>query len=203
MEKIFKRIVLTGGPGGGKSTLIRELLHDPIWADQIATLPEAISLMSGVGISPKERLFQRLMVNFQIALEDSLSNALVDSAINTILCHRGSLDPLAYWLDRGWLYEDFFTFTNTTPETHYRRYDAVIHLVTAADGAIEHYTSWPKSHRKEKIEDADRLDSLLYEVWRHHPAYYRIDNQNRDWEAKSLIAKAILTGLIREDKAGV
>jgi len=200
LEKIFKRIVLTGGPGGGKSTLISELFQDLFWSDQIVTLPEAISLTSGIGISPQERLFQRLMVFFQIALEDSLSSALFDSSINALVCHRGSLDPLAYWLDRGWSYEDFFTFTNTTLEEHYRRYNAVIHLVTAADGAIEHYSYWPESHRKEEIEDAVRLDGLLYEVWHNHPAYYRIDNQGCDWEAKSLVARTILTGLFREDK---
>ena len=203
MEKIIKHIVLTGGPGGGKSTLISELLHDPFWSDQIVTLPEAISLMSRTGISSQERLFQKVMVSFQIALEDSLSNAFIDSPITAIVCHRGSLDPLAYWLDRGWSSNEFFTFTNTTLESHYKRYDAVIHLVTAADGAIKHYSCWPDSHRKEKVEDAVRLDRLLVKVWRNHPAYYRIDNLGRDWEAKSLVARTLLAGLLREDEARV
>jgi hypothetical protein len=203
LDSYFKRIALTGGPGGGKTTLISELLLDSFWSDQIIALPEAISLMSGIGISPQERLFQKVMVSFQIALEDSLSNAFINSPITTLVCHRGSLDPLAYWLARGWLYEDFFTFTNTSLEAHYRRYNAVIHLVTAADGAVEQYSCWPESHRKEKIEDAVRLDGLLYEVWCNHPAYYRIDNQGRDWEDKSLVARTILSGLLREDKAEV
>ena len=203
LDSIFKRIALTGGPGGGKSTLISELLQDHFWSDQIVALPEAISLMSGIGISLQERLFQRVMVSFQIALEDSLSNPLIDSSINAFVCHRGSLDPLAYWLARGWLYADFFTFTKTNLEAHYRRYDAVIHLVTAADGAIEHYSCWPESHRKEDVEDAVRLDGLLYEVWHNHPFYYRIDNQGLDWEAKSLGSRTILSGLLRENKARV
>lgn len=201
LEKIFKCIALTGGPCGGKSTLISELLHDPFWSDQIIALPEVISLMSGVGIIPKERLFQRVMVFFQIALEDSLSSALVGSSVSAIICHRGTLDPLAYWLDRGWSHEDFFTFTNTTLEAHYHRYIAVIHLVTAADGVIEHYSRWPDAHRKEEVEDAVRLDGFLYEVWHNHPAYYRIDNQGCDWEAKLRVVKTILSDLLKGDKA--
>jgi len=47
-----------------------------------------------------------------------------------VLCHRGSLDPLAYWLAYGWTEGWFFACTVTTRQEHYSRYDAVIHLVT-------------------------------------------------------------------------
>ena len=59
-------IVLTGGPGGGKTTLIDELLRDPMWGHRVAALPEAISLMRHLNISPRERLFQRVMVHLQL-----------------------------------------------------------------------------------------------------------------------------------------
>jgi hypothetical protein len=53
------------------------------------------------------------------------------------ICHRGALDPLAHWLDRGWAEDAFFEYTRTAREAHYARDQAVIHLVTAADGAVE------------------------------------------------------------------
>jgi len=189
-------IILTGGPGGGKTTLIEELSRDPAWAGRFAALPEAIFTMRRLNISPREKLFQRAMVYLQIALEDGLDRALGPGDSRFILCHRGSLDPLAYWLDRGWPEEEFFAFTETRREEHYRRYAAVLHLVTAADGAPEAYTRWPEAHRPEQIEDAIRLDRLLYQVWRGHPRYYRLDNEGRDWAAKSKKAREILAGLL-------
>jgi predicted ATPase len=116
-------VVLTGGPGGGKSSLIEELQHDPAWSGRIVSLPEAISLMRQVGLSLQEPLFQRAMVHLQMALEEGLDRAFVQNQARVILCHRGSLDPLAYWLDRGWPEEDFFASTGTRLEEHYRRAD--------------------------------------------------------------------------------
>lgn len=171
-------IVLTGGPGGGKTTLIEELVRDPAWGRRFVALPEAIYAMRYLNISPREKLFQRVMVHLQMALEDGLNRALDSDDPRAILYHRGSLDPLAYWLDRGWPEEEFFAFTGTKREEHYRRYTAIIHLVTAADGAAAHYTRWPDAHRPEQIEDAIRLG-----------------NEGRDWAAKAKEARDILSDL--------
>lgn len=189
-------IALTGGPGGGKTTLIKELLDDPARRGRFAALPEAISLMGGIGVSPRERLFQRVMVQMQMALEDGLVNALRLDNGRLILCHRGSLDPLAYWLDRGWQEDEFFAYTGTTRAEHYQRYAAVIHLVTAAEGTEHAYRRWPDAHRPETIEDAIRLDHLLQQVWSGHPNYFRLDNIGRDWATKSKDAQEILARFV-------
>jgi len=186
------QIVLTGGPGGGKTTLLEELARDPAWAGRFLALPEAIFCLGRVGISPRERLFQRLMVETQRALEAALARALEPDDPRCILCHRGTLDPLAYWLDRGWDEAAFFAYTGTSYETHYGRYRAVIHLVTAADGAEAHYQNWPDAHRTESVKHAVRLDRLLHRVWSGHPHYYRLDNAGRDWPTKSAAARALL-----------
>ena len=185
-------VVLTGGPGGGKTTLIDELLRDPAWGCRVAALPEAISLMRPLNISPSERLFQRVMMYLQLSLEDGLNRALDPNDPRVILCHRGTLDPLAYWLDRGWPEDEFFAFTETQRQDLYRRYTAVIHLVTAADGAARAYKKWPEAHRPEEPADATRIDRLLQQAWGGHPNYYRIDNEGQDWPAKSQAAREIL-----------
>jgi hypothetical protein len=185
-------IVLTGGSGGGKTTFIEELSRRPAWAGRFAALPEAIFTLRHVNISPQEKLFQRVMAHLQMALEDGLARALGPDDPRPIICERGSLDPLAYWLNNDWPEEEFFEFTQTRREEHYQRYSAVIHLITAADGAAPHYTRWPEAHRPEQIEDAVRLDGLLHQVWRDHPHYHRIDNEGRDWADKAQAARAIL-----------
>ncbi len=185
-------IALTGGPGGGKTILIKELLNNQTWYNRTVALPESIFLMGQMGVSPHERLFQKVMVHLQMAIEDGLDRSFNPSDNRIILCHRGSLDPLAYWLDRSWPEEEFFTFTATSLEEHYLRYAAVIHLVTAADGAEQYYTRWPDAHRPEEIRDAVRLDRLLHRVWCNHPNYYRLDNEGFDWASKSRSAREIL-----------
>ena len=192
-------IALTGGPGGGKTTLIEELAHDSAWAGRFAALPEAIVAMRYLGISVREKLFQRVMVYQQMAMEEALERALDPQDRRIILCHRGALDPLAYWLVQGWSQDEFFTYTKTTCADHYRRYSAVLHLVTAADGALEHYRRWPGAERHEPAEQAVRLDGLLHQVWRDHPHYYRVGNEGRDWAAKAQEARAILERYLPND----
>jgi predicted ATPase len=191
-------IILTGGPGGGKTALIDELSRDPAWVGRFAALPEAIFTLRNANISPQEKLFQRVMVQMQMAMEDGLACALEPDGRRMILCHRGSLDPLAYWLDRGWPEEEFFEYTGTSREAHYRRYASVIHMVSAADGAIAHYKKYPQAHRPETPQQAIHLDRLLQQVWSEHPHYFRIDNDGRDWPAKAGRAREILAQLYDE-----
>ncbi|MFQ5520304.1 MAG: ATP-binding protein [Candidatus Methylomirabilia bacterium] len=189
-------IVLTGGPGGGKSTLLEELQRDPAWAGQFVALPETVHYARFLSISPGEKLFQRVMVRLQMALEEGVDRALGPSDPRPILCHRGSLDPLAFWMQRGWPEEAFFAFTETTRSAHYQRYTGVLHLVTAADGALSKYTRWPDAHRPESPEEAVRLDRWLQQAWSAHPAYVRIDNEGRDWKRKSKEAQHLLSTLL-------
>jgi len=190
-------VVLTGGLGGGKSTLIDDLRQDPAWTGRFVALPEAAQVARFANISPTEKLFQRAIVYLQIGLEDGLDRTLGPADSRFIICHRGSLDPLAFWKQRGWPENEFFEFTGTMLEDHYRRYAAVIHLVTSADGVPSAYTRWPQVHRPEEAEDAIRLDKWLQQAWSNHPKYFRIDNEGRDWLSKSHLACKILAELFR------
>jgi hypothetical protein len=190
-------IVLTGGPGGGKSSLIEDLRRDPDWASRFVALPEVIQYAGSINISPREKLFQRAMVHLQIGLEEGLDHALGPADPRPIICHRGSLDPIAFWRQRGWVEEEFFTFVGLSRVEHYHRYTAVIHLVTSADGAPRAYTRWPQAHRPEEADDAIRLDRWLQQAWSDHPKYFCIDNKDRDWPSKASQARTILTDVLR------
>jgi predicted ATPase len=185
-------IVLTGGPCGGKTTLIEELKSDSLWTKKFVAVPEAISVMHYLNISPSEKIFQKVMVNLQLSFEDGLKRAFESEDEKIIICHRGSLDPLAYWLYHGWDEAEFFNFALTKKEEHYKRYKVVIHLITAADGVPEVYKKWPEAHRSEDIKEAIHIDKLLQKVWSEHPNYFLVDNSKKGWEAKSKIIKNIL-----------
>lgn len=190
------RIVLTGGPGGGKSALIDELRRDPSWSPRFVAWPETVAFAGIAGISPSEKLFERVVVELAMALEDALDRAFEPDDRRFVLCHRGSLDPLAFWRRQGWPPDEFFAFTTTTLETHYARYAGVIHLVSAADGAAETYTRWPESHRPELPDEAIALDRWLAEAWGGHPGYRRIDNAGLGWDAKARAAREALEELV-------
>lgn len=185
-------IVLTGGPGGGKTTLIRYLARDAAWASSFAALPEADFGAWDFNLPRGEKLFQRIVVRCQEALEDALGEALGPADPRGILCHRGSLDPLASWLQAGWPEQEFFDFTETTREGHYARYTAVLHLVTNALDVPREHTRWPGLNSPRAVEEAVEIDERLAKIWGGHPCYIKISNEGRDWLAKFAAARAEL-----------
>ncbi len=62
-------------------------------------------------------------------------------------------------------------------------YDAVFHLVTAAKGAEEFYTTSNNSARTETVKQAAALDDKLIAAWTGHPHFRVIDNAT-DFECK-------------------
>ena len=198
-------IVLTGGPGGGKTTLINELLTTDTEGKRWFALPEsALMLIQGgldgyglykTGHTSQAKKFQKAVVFLQIAHEDICSDVIESSIF--LLSHRGALDPLAFWLSNGWAEKDFFTFLNTSREELYKRYFAVIHLETAAIDAEKYYIRDAVTHKRELSKKAAEIDQLCAYVWNRHHNYFFINNKNRNWITKSNQAKTIIDGLIR------
>jgi predicted ATPase len=183
-------VVLTGGPGGGKTALLRELRAEDPRACRWLLVPEAAPLLFQVGLDARRQDFQRAVVRLQTALEDACRGAARPGQV--LLCHRGTLDALAYWLHRGWAEDEFFAFTATTRGQHLGRYAGVLHLVTAALGAEEHYRRWPDAHRPETAAQAAQIDRLCGRAWAGHPGYVRIDNAGDGWAGKARAARGRL-----------
>ena len=91
-----------------------------------------------------------------------------------IVCDRGMLDNKAYMSQSA--------FSQTLSELNLNEveirdnYDAVFHLVTAADGAEEFYTTANNTARTETPEQAIMLDRKLISAWTGHPHLRVIDN---------------------------
>jgi predicted ATPase len=186
-----RRVVLTGGPGGGKSTFIDELHHDSDeWARWIC-VPEAAPLLFLAGLDGTSQSFQVAAFRLQIVLEDSLARA--GKANQMLLCDRGTLDCLAYWCHNGWREADFFAQT-ITAQAHLDRYHAVLHLRTPTSGACPHYRCWSQA-RPESLAQAVEIDQLCASVWRGHPRYILIECTD-DWRAKARMVRQVLTRIM-------
>lgn len=136
--------------------------------------------------------FQKALLRLQIALEQSfteLALMIVQQQETVILIDRGLMDGSAYVDKTQWkgLLDELGV---TAVQLRDQRYDAVLHLVTAADGAEKFYDSATNDARYESIEEAREKDVRLREAYMTHPKWYLIDNQVETFENKMIMAKA-------------
>ncbi|KHT64858.1 hypothetical protein RJ45_04210 [Photobacterium gaetbulicola] len=167
MKKKQLQVVVTGGPGGGKTTALdlfrRELGH------QIAVVPEAATVLFSGGITRSEdeqvlKLVQKTIFQLQKNVEEIHKAQFPD---RLLVCDRGSLDGLAYWPGSE---SEFFSEVNSTFEDEIARYDAVIFFESA--GASGHDISSNNPVRNESSQQAAQLDKKLQKVWSRHPHFY-------------------------------
>jgi predicted ATPase len=163
-------IVVTGGPGAGKTALLEVARR--MFCDHVVILPEAASILFGGGF-PRRRTgaareaAQRAIFRVQSELERLTREERQASAV---LCDRGTLDCLAYWdADPA----RFWAELGTTREHELARYTAVLHLRTPADGL-----GYDRSNPL-RIEDAQQAayrDRRILDVWAPHPARTIVDS---------------------------
>jgi predicted ATPase len=166
INNIKKRIVLTGGPGGGKTTALDLIRRE--FSGKIATVPEAATMIFSGGIERSHddlvlKTQQSAIFNLQKNLED-IQRAMHRHSI--ILCDRGSLDGLAYWPGSD---EDFFKSMDTTIAEEFARYDAVIFFESAAKSGESIKSNNPIRNESEKAAIA--LDDKLQTIWSQHPNF--------------------------------
>ena len=157
------RVVLTGGPGGGKTTAA-DLYRREI-GDEVVVVPEAATLLY-LGGFPRggengvRKATQRAIYHVQTNLEDAQSSHYKS---RVLLCDRGTVDGAVYWPEDPM---EFFIHLGTTLEKELSRYDAVIFFETAAVGGISIEGGNPA--RIESIEEALHLDQKLKKLWSQH-----------------------------------
>lgn len=185
-EKIPK-IVITGGPCSGKSLgldmLVKRLPEIGVKPILLKEVPSAI-FESGVTVgdmaaNPKRWAdFQKVILGEQMALEKSRLRLarLHPAALKVLLCDRGALDGMAY-VDPS-IFQRIARASGFANLHHLRdRYDAVIHLVTAALGAPEHYNLDNNPYRTETPEQATARDRRTLAAWNGHENLHIIANQ--------------------------
>lgn len=173
------RIVVTGGPSGGKSTgmaILRQKLA--AWGVQVFVVPELATELFTNGVNPsvlapdpaRWRALQQHIIRTQMAHEDqwAAAAALHPDGPKVLLCDRGVADGQAYM--------DAAAFDTLVEETvgaplsvlKETRYAGVLHLVTAAAGAEAFYTTANNAARTETPAEARALDARTAAAWVGH-----------------------------------
>lgn len=182
-EKKIYKIVITGGPCAGKTTAmgwLREALskrgYTMLFCSETAT-----ELISG-GVAPwtcdTNVDYQRCQLNLQYAKEQVFLDAAEHMPADKIMIvfDRGFLDNKVYMTDEE--FTDLLGGMGFTEERTRNWYDAVFHLITAAKGEEEHYTTENNGARIETADEASALDDRLIRAWEGHPHHRIIENSS-------------------------
>ena len=172
-----RRIVLTGGPCGGKTTCLEALKR--ALGDRVVLVPEASTMVLESGFSPPaegsdfgeielwRREFQDAVLSTQRHLEETWARLARHSGRSLMICDRGFLDGAAYWPGGRNAFLDHF---GIELDSVMARYDLVLHLESVAVSRPLLYGRANNGIRYEDVEGARRVESRVIEAWAGHPA---------------------------------
>lgn len=194
------KLVLTGGPCSGKTTgqaRLSTFFENMGW--KVFRVPEtATHLLSGgveFGEMNEDQVeeFQEDLLLCMIQTEETFFRLAKRCEQNClVICDRGTMDARAYMSEESW---DRVLKRNglNAVELRDNRYDQVVHLVTAANGAEDFYNTEDNPMRKEGLDLARQRDQATGEAWIGHPYLEIIDNSTDfDTKLKRLIMAVCL-----------
>lgn len=189
-----KKIVLTGGPSGGKTTALSILKET--FGPQVEVVPESATLIYKGGFprtdnSPVHVEHAQHIIFYACHQLEELIEKTTDSPV--IVCDRGTLDGAVYWPKGP---EDFFKAMNTTLEKELARYDAVLHLAPPPEKDFYQSTG---ATRSETFEQAFDIDDKIIKIWEKHPNRLIIPREKHYFE-KAEIIKNFVENLITKSK---
>lgn len=176
-------IVLTGGPCAGKTTALAKIIQYFTYRGfAVYAQPEAATLFNQAGVNfltnNRQQFFEseKQLLSFQLHTEECFRRMAEASDRPAIIVYdRGVMDISAYMSQEMWealLDEEGLNEVDVRD----RRYDAVLHLCTAAKGAEQFYTCENNSSRTENIAQAVVLDNKIIRAWTGHPHLRVIPN---------------------------
>lgn len=186
------KIVLTGGPSAGKTSLAEVLTRT--YSERINIVPEAASILFKGGFPRNKHILQtecqqRAIYFVQRELENAIA---LESGERTLICDRGSLDALAYWPTSE---QDFFKSVGSSMDSEIARYKWVIHLETASRANYK-----ASAIRTESSDQAELINEKVKQAWRSHPQRIVIPNSS-DFPTKIKLAIQIVKAILQNQNA--
>lgn len=191
-EKQIFKICLTGGPCAGKTTALSRIVETFSPEFIVYTLPEVATMTfsSGVVIIPDaftneaHKKMTQAICQMQISLETYFETiASLQNKKVLLVTDRGVCDNFVYCSPenkQSLLATENWSMNYLCNE----RYDMVLHLVTAANGAEEFYNLVNNSARWESRELAVTMDNKGQKEWMGHPNFVIVDNSKPGFEPK-------------------
>jgi predicted ATPase len=189
-QRRVHKVVLTGGPCGGKTTgqaKLATFFENLGW--KVFRVPETATVLMSGGISfgelNEEQVmdFQEHLVATMMALEDTYFSMAEKCDHNClVIADRGTMDASAFIDRENW--EKILAKLNLEEiEISDNRYNHVVHMQSAAIGAEKFYTVEDHTARFEGLELARERDCRAMEAWRDHPYVDIVDNRS-DFDCK-------------------
>ncbi|MCB0392385.1 MAG: ATP-binding protein [Bdellovibrionales bacterium] len=185
------KIVLTGGPSAGKTTVATSLIKH--FYDDLVLVPEAASILyrggfprctEGLASLCKQRAIFKVQKELETLKE-------IENPSKSYICDRGTLDGLAYWGDNQDL---FFSQNGTNLEDELARYDVVIHLEVAK---MADYNSDHSDIRVESYKKAIEIDEKIKKAWeKHHCRFIIRTLENRDFVERIYLVHTLIRDIL-------
>lgn len=181
-----QRVVLTGGPGAGK-TAVLELIRKAMCA-HVRVLPESAGILFAGGFPRRNTVGVRRAVQRAIFYVQRELEASVEGDVAIALCDRATVDGVAYWPGPN----DMFASVGTSLDEQLARYHAVIHLRTpSADNGYNHANPL----RIESALEAAAIDEKIAVAWGRHPRRFEVP-ASQDFLAKAAAAIELVRALL-------
>lgn len=189
MKKIFK-IVLTGGPCGGKTTALNMISSYFSSEYKVLCIPESSTELMMGGISPDaftkrieymEYQTRLQMLKEEIYFQAATSLSSKDNKDIIILLDRGIMDIKAYMSESE--FDEILCRLGLLDNKILARYSVVFHLPSAAVDAPSFYNNSNNVIRKETRSEAAILDKKTHQAWINHDNFIKIDKYT-DFDTK-------------------
>jgi len=177
-----KKIVLTGGPCSGKTTILQVLNEE--FGSRIVFVPEVATILLKGGFPvPGNHLpwseewqsaFQSAVLPLQQSIEDAYVLMASKNGCQLLISDRGLLDGAAY--TPGGITEFCHRYKVDIDEA-LSRYAAVIHLESLATAEQDKYDKTGNEARFEPLARAQELEQATRQAWQNHPRRVIIDGR--------------------------